>query len=155
MRFFNIFLMLMLLQFTGNLYAAQQVSSVDVITTIPINCKFSNVSSQIILQENGGDATGSFTLNCNKNFDLRISSQSLKDGESATYVRSENGEKIRIFVDVDFIGRNVSLNSSQHIQVLDPSSSESGTINIRLASPINSTIPAGLYQDVLHLDVTF
>ncbi|OTG88862.1 hypothetical protein [Acinetobacter sp. ANC 3813] len=155
MKIFNIFLMLVLFQFTGNLYATQQTSSVDVITTIPVSCKFSNVSSQIIIPENGGKATGNFNLNCNKNFELRISSKSLKDGESATFVKSENGKKLRTLVDVNFIAHHYQLNSIQQIQVLDPSSSEPGTISISLETHVNSSIPAGLYQDVLYLDATF
>ena len=69
MKFANILLMLILLQFSGNIYSANQTSSVDIVTTIPVSCQFSNVSPQIIVSEKGNVSSGNFTLNCNKNFE--------------------------------------------------------------------------------------
>ncbi|OTG76697.1 hypothetical protein B9T26_02515 [Acinetobacter sp. ANC 4169] len=155
MKFANILLMLILLQFSGNIYPAKQTSSIDVVTTIPVSCQFSNVSPQIIVSENGAVTSGNFTLNCNKNFQLQISSKSLKDGDISTSVKIDNGGKLNTIVKVSFMGNIYQLDGVKQIQVLDPSSSELGTISINLASPVHTTTPAGVYQDVLYLDATF
>ncbi|OTG93541.1 hypothetical protein B9T24_13770 [Acinetobacter sp. ANC 4654] len=125
------------------------------VTTIPVSCQFSNISPQIIISENGGLSTGSFTLNCNKNFELQLSSKSLKDGDVSTSVKTGNGEKLNTIVMVNFIGNSYELDEVKQIRVLDPSSSELGVISINLASPVHATTPAGVYQDVLYLDATF
>lgn len=81
MRLIKFLWVFFLLIFSKFIYAANQTASVDVVTTIPVSCQFSNISPQIIISENGGFSTGSFTLNCNKNFELQLSSKSLKDGD--------------------------------------------------------------------------
>ena len=120
-----------------------------------MSCQFSNVSPQIIVSENGSVANGNFNLNCNKNFELQLSSKSLKDGDVSTSVKAVNGAKLNTIVKVNFMGNIYLLDGVKHIQVLDPSSSELGTISINLASPVHTTTPAGVYQDVLYLDATF
>ena len=144
-----------LLIFSEFIYAANQTASVDVVTIIPVSCQFSNLSPQIIVSENGSVSTGHFTLNCNKNFELQLSSKSLKDGDGLTSVKAINGEKLNTIVKVNFIGNNYELDEVKQIRVLDPSSSELGTISINLANPIHATTPAAVYQDVLYLDATF
>jgi len=155
MKFANILLMLILLQFSGNIYSANQTSSVDIVTTIPVSCQFSNVSPQIIVSENGSVSSGNFTLNCNKNFELKFSSKSLKDGDQTTSVKAVNGTKLNTVVKVNFQGNTFELDRIRQISVLDPSNSELGTISINLANPVHATTPAGVYQDVLYLDATF
>lgn len=155
MRLIKFLWVFFLLIFSKCIYAANQTSSVDVVTTIPVSCQFSNISPQIIISENGGLSTGSFTLNCNKNFELQLSSKSLKDGDVSTSVKTGNGEKLNTIVMVNFIGNSYELDEVKQIRVLDPSSSELGVISINLASPVHATTPAGVYQDVLYLDATF
>ena len=155
MRLIKFLWVFFLLIFSEFIYAANQTASVDVVTTISVSCQFSNISPQIIISENGGLSTGSFTLNCNKNFELQLSSKSLKDGDGLTSIKAINGEKLNTIVKVNFIGNSYELDEVKHIRVLDPSSSELGTISINLANPIHATIPAGVYQDVLYLDATF
>lgn len=155
MKFANILLMLILLQFSGNIYSANQTSSVDVVTTIPVSCQFSNVSPQIIVSENGGVSTGSFSLNCNKQFDLKFSAKSLDDGGRSTSVQADNGLKLNTVVKLNFMGNDYVLDGVKQIWALDPLSSETGTVSINLASPIHATTPAGVYLDVLYLEATF
>lgn len=155
MRLIKFLWVFFLLIFSEFIYAANQTASVDVVTIIPVSCQFSNLSPQIIVSENGSVSTGHFTLNCNKNFELQLSSKSLKDGDGLTSVKAINGEKLNTIVKVNFIGNNYELDEVKQIRVLDPSSSELGTISINLANPIHATTPAAVYQDVLYLDATF
>lgn len=155
MKISNIFLMFILLHFSGNIYAANQSYSVDVITTIPVSCQFSNVSPQIMVSENGGVSTGSFSLNCNKQFDLKFGARSLTDGGGRTSVQADNGLKLNTVVKLNFMGNDYVLDGVKQIRALDPSSSETGTVSINLANPINSNTPAGVYQDILYLEATF
>ena len=155
MRLIKFLWVFFLLIFSEFIYAANQTASVDVVTTISVSCQFSNISPQIIISENGGLSTGSFTLNCNKNFELQLSSKSLKDGDGLTSIKAINGEKLNTIVKVNFIGNSYELDEVKQIRVLDPSSSELGTISINLANPIHAMTPAGVYQDVLYLDATF
>ena len=155
MRLIKFLWVFFLLIFSEFIYAANQTASVDVVTIIPVSCQFSNLSPQIIVSENGSVSTGHFTLNCNKNFELQLSSKSLKDGDGLTSVKAINGEKLNTIVQVNFIGNSYELDGVKQIRVLDPSSSELGTISINLANPIHAMTPAGVYQDVLYLDATF
>ena len=155
MRLIKFLWVFFLLIFSEFIYAANQTASVDVVTIIPVSCQFSNLSPQIIVSENGSVSTGHFTLNCNKNFELQLSSKSLKDGDGLTSVKAINGEKLNTIVKVNFIGNSYELDGVKQIRVLDPSSSELGTISINLANPIHAMTPAGVYQDVLYLDATF
>jgi len=155
MKFSNILLMPILLHFSGNIYAANQTYSVDVITTIPVSCQFSNVSPQIIVSEKGGVSTGSFGLNCNKQFDLKFSAKSLEEGGGSTSVKADNGVKLNTVIKLKFMGNDYVLDGVKQIRALDPSSSETGTISINLANSITPATPAGVYRDILYLEATF
>lgn len=135
--------------------AANQTSSISVMTSIPTSCQFSNVSSQITLSEQTLSSTGNFSIQCNQKYELRLASKSLQEDGKGTYVQALNGTKLKTLIDVHFIGNIYQLDGIKNIQVDDPSSLEQGTITVSLAEPILFTTPEGLYQDVLFLNLTF
>ena len=135
--------------------AANQTSSVSVVTSIPISCQFSNVSPQIVLSEEALVATGIFNLQCNQKFELQLSTKSLQEGGNGTFVKAPGGTKLKTLIQMNFIGNVYQLDAVKKIQVDDPASVEQGTIHVKLAEPVQSTMPKGVYQDVLYLDVTF
>lgn len=135
--------------------AANQMSSINVMTSIPVSCQFSNISPQITLTEQTLSSTGNFSIQCNQKYELQLTAQSLQENGKATFVQALNGTKLKTLVNVHFIGNVYQLDGIKNIQIDDPSSLEQGTITVTLAEPIQATTPEGIYQDVVFLNLIF
>ncbi|MFH7766138.1 hypothetical protein [Acinetobacter sp. BSP-28] len=142
--------------------AATTTASIPMGVEVPKSCSFSNVSSGLVLPEDGSEVQGSFTFSCNMDggFDLSTFLDSVNNTGHATVVNSEG---IHLPITATLTGNGYgsrSLNNASSAPfVLYVSgwlnSNIQSTIKAKLVTPTTATTPAGVYTDTFRVNVNY
>lgn len=142
--------------------ATTTTASIPMGVEVPKSCSFSNVSSGLILPENGSEVQGSFTFSCNMDggFDLSTFLDSVNNtGHPAVM----NNEGIRLPITATLTG-NFYANKSLDNASSQPwiffiggwlNSNIQSTIKAKLVTPTTATTPAGVYTDTFRVNVNY
>ena len=141
--------------------AVTTTASIPMGVEVPKSCTFSDVSTGLVLPEDGSEVQGSFTFSCNMDggFDLSTFLDSVNNTGHATVVNSEGGS----------LPITATLTSSSYSRSLDNASSGpwihfisgwlnrniQSTIKAKLVTPTTATTPAGVYTDTFRVNVNY
>ena len=141
---------------SGLTQAATTTASIPMGVEVPKSCTFSNVSTGIVVPEDGTKATGAFTLMCNTgSFWVEYTANSSANG--STYLTSANGTKLKTNMNVaPIMGYTVPFNGFyQHGFIGFYGIPVNAFFEVGLQSPITATTEAGVYTDTLNMNVTY
>lgn len=141
---------------SGLTQAATTTASIPMGVDIPKSCTFFDVSSGIIVPEDGSEAIGNFKMSCNTGYSVFFNTDSSILG-TGTYVKNVQDIQIPTATSVTLWGyTNVITNSWTYIDggpnYIGP---QSGNFKVKLKSPTTATTPAGIYTDTLNMTVTY
>ncbi|TCB66176.1 hypothetical protein E0H81_05925 [Acinetobacter terrestris] len=141
--------------------AANTTASIPMGLEVPKSCSFSDVSSGIVLPENGTEAQGSFTFSCNMDggFDLSTFLDSVNNTGHPSVVNSE-GVSLPITATLTSPSYSRSLDNASSgpwIQFISGwlNSNIKSTIKAKLVNPTIATTPAGIYTDTFRVNVNY
>lgn len=148
---------------SGLTQAANTTASIPMGVEVPKSCSFSNVSSGIILPEDGSEVQGSYILMCNIDggFQAHYSLDSLNNSSNSS-VHNTNGTALPI--SVHLWAPNTVLNHTLNSQLNNlPHSFNFGWLNkpiqtfikVQLVNPTTATTPAGVYTDTFRVNVNY
>ena len=144
---------------SGLSQAANTTASIPMGVEVPKSCSFSDVSSGLVLPEDGSEVQGSFTFSCNMNGGFSatyfLDSSSSNTGSSVTNTDRVN---LPIMGRIKVEGFNLSLDSNpQTVNYLNGwlNRSTTGVVSAQLVNPITATTPAGVYTDTFRVNVNY
>ena len=140
---------------SGLTQAANTTASIPMGVEVPKSCTFSNVSTGIIVPEDGTKATDAFTLMCNTGyFSVEYTANSHADG--STYLTNSNSTKLKTIMNLSTAGFLNPFNGSHSIGYSGfYEIPVNGFFEVGLQSPITATTEAGVYTDTLNMNVTY
>ncbi|OTG68456.1 hypothetical protein B9T26_15435 [Acinetobacter sp. ANC 4169] len=138
-------------------FAATASSSIPMGIDVPKSCTFFDVSTGIIVPEDGSEATGNFKMSCNTGYSVYFTTNSSIASGTGSYVKSAQGTQIPTTTSVTLWGlQSVITSSWTYIDgppvYIGP---QSGNFKVKLNSPTTATTPAGIYTDTLNMTVTY
>ena len=154
----KIFLAMTALIVGSHVFADVATSSIPMGIDVPKSCTFSNVSTGVLVPEDGSEAVGNFTYTCNMNngFGSSISMDSI-DQDGAASLKNSLGQKLPIYV--------LALNGSEYPDLNMKQSwwaaggflnlAVNGYIQVKLRSPLTATTPVGVYTDTFRINITY
>ena len=148
----KIFLAITALMMGCPAFAATATSSIPMGVDVPKSCSFFDVSTGIIVPEDGSEAIGNFKMSCNTGYNVAFTSNS-----SGLYVKNAQGIQIPTTTSVTLWGVQVvigggAIYSDSLPLYIGP---QSGNFKVKLNSPTTATTPAGIYTDTLNMTVTY
>ncbi|OTG88857.1 hypothetical protein [Acinetobacter sp. ANC 3813] len=154
----KILLAITALMMGGHAVAATTSSSIPMEIEIAKQCTFSNVSSEIILKEDGSVTTAGYTVTCNTPYSI-FADNAKWEGGWYTYI--SNAENERLWTKFKTIALSDNVEVALHV---GPRLSRTGysaenyliTAQVDLLnSPIMPTTRAGVYTDTYLVDVYY
>jgi hypothetical protein len=155
----KIFLAMTALIVGSHVFADVATSSIPMGIDVPKSCTFSNVSTGVIVPEDGSEAVGNFTYTCNMDngFSTSISMDSI-DQDGAASLKNSLGQKLPIYVLAkDHVWTFPDLDRKQTVQAVSGflNLPVNGSIQVKLRSPLPATTPVGVYTDTFRIDITY
>lgn len=139
--------------------AATTTASIPMGVDVPKSCSFSDVSTGIVLPEDGSEAQGSFTLSCNIDggFNATYSFYS-KNNNSSPRVKNMEGTSLPITARVKSACCDLSLDNGSETIYFNYSWLNQpilGIVTAKLVNPTTVTTPAGVYTDTFRVNVNY
>jgi bifunctional ADP-heptose synthase (sugar kinase/adenylyltransferase) len=148
---------------SGFTQAATTTASIPMGVEVPRSCTLSNVSSSIVVPEDGSEATGRFTMNCNVDvYNFYITTDSLEAGNLS--LQSTNGVKLPLQINQTYMFNSVAygniLLSASNRQwsangILPIGAPIDAILKFKLMNPTTATTPAGVYTDTFRVNVNY
>lgn len=148
---------------SGLTQAANTIASIPMDLEVPRSCALSNLSSSVVVPEDGSEATGSFTMVCNiPYFTFRITTDSLDQG--TLQLRSPNGNALPMNIRVNYsVGGTIFNNETNLGSSTRDWFTNHGTVGtpigailkFKLTNPTTATTPAGVYTDTFRVNVNY
>ncbi|MEZ2903430.1 hypothetical protein HLH14_09595 [Acinetobacter sp. ANC 4282] len=145
---------------SGLTQAANTTASIPMGLEVPKSCSFTDVSTGIVIPENGSEGVGSFTFQCNVAFTSEFQSESSAVwGSGKSSVLSISGKKLETVIKLNLPQFGYSNSPLPHGWVWANwgyrAQAQTGSIAISLKEPITATTPAGIYIDTYKLDLYY
>ncbi|NNH40068.1 Csu type fimbrial protein [Acinetobacter terrae] len=148
---------------SGLTQAANTTASIPMGVEVPKSCSFSDVSSGLVLSEDGSEVQGTYTFKCNIDggFTAFYSLDSLNNSGNSS-VRNTNGKTLP--TSVHLWAPNTVLNHTLNGQLNNiPHSFNFNWLNVpiqtfikvQLVNPTTATTPAGIYTDTFRVNVNY
>lgn len=154
----KIFLAITALMLGGHAIADTATSSIPMGLDVPKSCTFSNVSTGIIVPEDGSEAIGNFTYKCNMDygFSSSVSMDSI-DQDGYASLKNSTGQKLPISALVNNMITYPDLNMKETWQAGSGflNYTVNGYVKIKLKSPVTATTAAGVYTDTFRVTITY
>ncbi|MGE8540213.1 MAG: hypothetical protein ACN6NX_02850, partial [Acinetobacter sp.] len=148
---------------SGLVQADTTTASIPMGVDIPKSCTISNLSSSVVVPEDGTDTTGGFTMICNiPDFTVRITTDSLESGN--LQLKNPNGVGLPMNIRVNYsVGGTISNNVTNLGSSTRDWYTRHGTVgtpvgailNFNLSNPTTATTPAGVYTDTFRVNVNY
>ena len=148
---------------SGLVQADTATASIPMGLDVPKSCSFSNVSTGIIIPEDGSEAQGTYTLKCNIDggFNAYYSLDSLNNSGNSS-VQNNNG--LTLPTSVHLWAPNTVLNHTLNSQINNVAHRFlfnwlnvpiQTFIKVQLVNPTTATTPAGVYTDTFRVNVNY
>ena len=144
---------------SGLTQAANTTASIPMDLEVPRSCALSNVSSGLVLPEDGSETQGSITVTCNIDggFQVIYSLDSIST-KGTPLVKNATGFSLPISAQIQSEGWTLPLTTS--IKGLNYNFSwlnrpSLGVIKVSLINPTTATTPAGIYTDTFRVNVNY
>ncbi|MEZ2903429.1 hypothetical protein ACBQ24_11920 [Acinetobacter terrestris] len=142
---------------SGLSQAATTTASIPMGVEVPKSCTFSNVSTGIVVPEDGSEAVGNFTYSCNMDYGF-TSSISLDSIDQNGYaaLKNPNGQ-LPISVQVSNLTYYSELNKNEIWTAASGFLNYivNGYVKIKLRNPVTAITPAGVYSDTFRITLTY
>ena len=137
--------------------AANTTASIPIGVEVPRSCTLSNVSSSVVVPEDGSEAIGDFKMSCNTGYSIIFNTDSSVATGTGIYVKNIQGNRIPTTTSVTLWGfTNVITHSWTYIDggpnYIGP---QSGNFKVKLNNPTTATTEAGVYTDTLNMNVSY
>ncbi|WP_139841275.1 hypothetical protein [Acinetobacter sp. ANC 3813] len=138
-------------------------ASIPMGVDVPRSCTLSNVSSSVVVPEDGSQATGNFTMSCNIDaYSFVVTTDSLDSGNLS--LKNADGIKLPIQIIQTYMFNSVAygnyeLNSGSRDWwtggILPIGAPIDAILKFKLRNPTTATTPAGVYTDTFRVSVTY
>ena len=130
---------------------------------VPRSCTLSNVSSSVVVPEDGSQATANFTMSCNiDSYSFVATTDSLDSGNLS--LKNADGVKLPIQIIQTYMFDSVAYgnfeldNGSRNwltSSILPIGAPIDGILKFKLRNPTTATTPAGVYTDTFRVTVSY
>lgn len=143
--------------------AANTTASIPIGVEVPRSCTLSNVSSSVVVPEDGSEAIGRFTMICNVNaYNFYVTTDSLEAGNLS--LKSENGVKLPVQINQTYMYNSIpygnflltaSVRQWNANNILPIGAPIDAILKFKLTNPTTPTTPAGIYTDTFRVNVNY
>ena len=148
---------------SGLTQAANTTASIPMGLDVPRSCTLSNVSSSVVVPEDGSDATANFTMICNVNaYNFYVTTDSFEAGNLS--LQSANGVKLPVQINQTYMYNSVpygnllltaSTRQWNANGILPIGAPVDAILKFKLTNPTTATTPAGVYTDTFRVNVNY
>ncbi|WP_445344580.1 hypothetical protein [Acinetobacter bohemicus] len=151
----KIFLVITVLIMAFPVFAATVSSSIPMSVEIAKQCTFSNVTSEIILQEDGSDTTAGYTVTCNTPYSI-FTDNAKWYGGWYSYISNTQNEQLKTGVGTRAVYDNAQVTLHAGIPLARSGYSiDDYEVSIHVSTPITATTRAGVYTDTYLITVDY